>query len=353
MRSKFPSAISLFSYQFYAGFLCIAILLYWGQMLLVPLAYGLFLSILLYPICRWFEKKGLSKSLSITISLLLVLVLFLLLIGMLIAQLNYFYQELPLLNSKALPAFELIQKWVTNNMNISMQVQNDFLKKLIYKFTDNSSSIILVSFNKTFSGLFMVFIIPVFASLFLYNRKDFVLFLGKLLGSFYKEQFNYVLHNTVITYFHFIRGMILVYLIVGTLNTIGLFALGIDNALLFGFMTAIMTIIPYVGIFVSSLLPITVAWITKDSMWYPIGVVGVFVFVQYLEANVIFPRVVATQLNLSTWSTLVAIISGGIIWGINGMILFIPFLGLFKIFIHNVPEFDAINILISRNVEKK
>lgn len=78
-----------------------------------------------------------------------------------------------------------------------------------------------------------------------------------------------------------------------------------------------MTIIPYLGIIISALLPITIAWITKDSIWYPIGVVGVFILVQYLEANVIFPKVVAKQLNISTWATLVAIIAGGILWGMS------------------------------------
>lgn len=92
-----------------------------------------------------------------------------------------------------------------------------------------------------------------------------------------------------------------------------------------------MTIIPYLGIIISALLPITIAWITKDSIWYPIGVVGVFILVQYLEANVIFPKVVAKQLNISTWATLVAIIAGGILWGMSGMILFIPFLGMLKL----------------------
>ena len=143
--------------------------------------------------------------------------------------------------------------------------------------------------------------------------------------------------------------MVFVYLIVGVLNSAGLLVLGIRHAVLFGFLTAVMTIIPYIGIFISALLPITVAWITKDSIWYPIGVVGVFVFVQYLEANVIFPRVVATQLNISTWATLVAIIAGGILWGVSGMILFIPFAGMLKIITDQIPEWEAVNILLRRN----
>ena len=102
------------------------------------------------------------------------------------------------------------------------------------------------------------------------------------------------------------------------------------------------------GIIICVLLPISVAWITKDSIWYPLGVIAIFAFVQYLEANVIFPRIVATQLKVSTWATLVAIIAGGILWGVSGMILFIPFVGILKIVFDYIPGGKPFNILLGR-----
>jgi predicted PurR-regulated permease PerM len=142
--------------------------------------------------------------------------------------------------------------------------------------------------------------------------------------------------------------MVIVYIMVGVLNSIGLLALGIEHAILFGMLTAIMTIIPYVGIILSALLPISIAWITRDSMWYPLGVIAVFTFVQYLEANIIFPSVVGSQLNISTWATLVAILAGGLLWGVAGMILFIPFLGILKLFSNEIESWKPINIILSR-----
>lgn len=138
----------------------------------------------------------------------------------------------------------------------------------------------------------------------------------------------------------------MVYIIVGILNSVGLMALGIRYAILFGMLTAIMTIIPYIGIFISALLPISVAWITKGAIWYPVGVVAVFGVVQYLEANLIFPKVVAAQIKVSTWATLVAIIAGGMLWGVSGMILFIPFAGVLKIFSDHIPSWKPVNTLL-------
>ena len=329
------------------------LLLYYGRTLFIPMFYGLFIAVVLYPVCRRLESRGFPKSLAITTGLLIVFLIFVVLIWLLIAQFNAFLKDLPELKAKLQPALGNLQHWLENNFNISISAQDEWWQKESNQLSGNTPGLISRLFSQTVSGLFTLFITPVFAALFLYNRKDFVLVLEKILGERYKYRLHQVLGQTIITYFHFVKGMVFVYLIVGVLNSIGLLALGIKHAILFGFLTAIMTIIPYIGIFISALLPITIAWITKDSIWYPLGVVGVFVFVQYLEANVIFPRVVATQLNVRTWATLVAIIAGSILWGMSGMILFIPFLGMLKLVTDNVPEWEAVNVLIRRNEVKK
>jgi predicted PurR-regulated permease PerM len=194
----------------------------------------------------------------------------------------------------------------------------------------------------------MLVMIPVFASLFLYHRGTFVKFLESLVNESYRERLPDLLHRSIRTYSKFVKGTFFVYIIVGILNSAGLLVLGIEHAVLFGMLTAFMTIIPYVGIIISALLPLTVAIVTQDSLWYPAGVIFIFTFVQYLEANVIFPKVVGVQLNLSTWSTLVAITAGTILWGVAGMILFIPMLAILKIISDEVAGMKSINILLNR-----
>lgn len=331
--------------------LLIMLILYVGKPLFVPMFYGLFIAIVLYPVCRWLERHRFPRSLAISVGLTIVMLLFFLLIWILALQLSAFVSDLPELKVKIEPSQAALQQWIAENLGVSISAQQAWLKKVLDKSTGDSAGLLAGIFSKTVSGLYMLILTPVFAALFLYNRRDFVLAIQKMAGSGYEAKLQQVIQQTMYTYYHFIRGMVFVYLIVGILNSIGLLALGIEHAILFGFLTAIMTIIPYLGIFISALLPITVAWITKDSIWYPLGVVGIFAFVQYLEANVIFPRVVATQLNLSTWATLVAIIAGGILWGVNGMILFIPFTGILKILTGYLPGMEAVNILLSRRTD--
>lgn len=141
--------------------------------------------------------------------------------------------------------------------------------------------------------------------------------------------------------------MLVVYVIVGFLNSIGLLIIGIPYPFLFGFSASILTFIPYIGIIVSSLLPITVAWITFNSIWYPVGVIAVFLFVQLLEAYMIFPYAVGSRLKINTLAILVMVIAGGILWGAAGMILFIPFISIVKLIADRSENLKFLSFLLS------
>jgi predicted PurR-regulated permease PerM len=131
---------------------------------------------------------------------------------------------------------------------------------------------------------------------------------------------------------------------------VGLLIIGVPHAILFGFMASILTFIPYVGIMIASLAPITVAWVTTNSLWYPMGVVIVFSVVQYLEANIIFPWAVSQRMKINTLATFIAIIIGGILWGGAGLILFIPFAGIVKLIADHSPSLKALAVFMDGEV---
>ncbi len=324
------------------------LLLYFGKSLFVPMFMGLLIAMVMFPVCVMMERKGISKALAITISLSVVVLLFLSLVWLLVWQLGLFRQDLPFIIDKLSAKLPELQKWLAENWGLSYETQLEWQNKLSGDIKNSAGAYLASSFSATVSTLFSLFIIPIYAALFLYHRRTFVQFIKKIAGEAKHKQVDKILSETTHTYFNYIKGMVMVYIIVGVLNSVGLLALGIKHAILFGMLTAIMTIVPYVGIIISAMLPISVAFLTKDSLWYPLAVIGVFSFVQYLEANVIFPKVVGAQLNVSTWATLVAIIVGGIVWGVAGMVLFIPFVAILKIITDHVEEGKSINILLTR-----
>ncbi|MDQ2656149.1 MAG: AI-2E family transporter [Bacteroidota bacterium] len=327
-----------------------SLLLYFGRDILIPLSFALLISFVLYPICAWLEERRIGKLTAILLSVSLLIVLGLLLIGLLVSQFVTFISEWPSLYTKINQSLEEVNRFLVEGFNLSSDQQKTLVARVSSESGNGLFAMIRSGLRTSASSMVMFFLIPVYAVLILYYRRQWMQVLFRLFPSEDSGTLRAILSLTIQTYYNFIKGMAIVYLIVGILNSIGLLLLGVPHAFFFGFVASILTFIPYVGIIVGSLLPITMAWITFDSIWYPLGIVGVFTFVQYLEANVIFPLAVSRRLNVNTLVMLFAIFAGGIIWGMAGMILFVPFVGIAKLIADHNPQWKTASMILG--VEK-
>jgi predicted PurR-regulated permease PerM len=235
---------------------------------------------------------------------------------------------------------------ITEQLGITSENQVEFFKKYIGSLSSKIFSLIpgfVYSFSQSVISLVLIL---VFATLLLFYRRMLALVLKRILPSDNGKASHDILIETVQAYSNFIKGMMIVYLIVGTLNSIGLFIIGVPHPFLFGFIASILTFIPYVGIMIASLLPITVSWIEFNSILYPLGVILVFAIVQFLEAYIIFPYAVGNRLRINTLAIMVTIVIGGILWGAAGMILFIPFVSIVKLIADRTESLKTVSLLL-------
>lgn len=283
---------------------------------------------------------------AIVVSIGVLTLLISALLILLVSQLISFFQEWPELKSKFTNATEEFSSWLTSNLNIDREKQLQWFNKLLNDSGGNAMTVISKTISASAVGAVYLILIPIYSILILYYRHKWMEVLYRLFPTEGRERIREIVTLSIQSYYNFIKGMALVYLIVGVLNSTGLFFLGIPHAFLFGFVASILTFIPYIGILVASLLPISMAWITYNSIWYPLGVVAIFAFVQYLEANLIFPLAVSSRLKINALVTIVAIFAGGIIWGVSGMILFIPFLGILKLVADRTPSLKTLSVVL-------
>lgn len=327
-----------------------ALLLYFGRDILVPISFAALIGFVLYPVCAWLERIGVGRLAAIIMSVTLIVILGLLIVALLISQLVAFIDEWPSLFAKLNQSFEEASRFLVDVIGVSLEKQKQFIARMSDASGSNILRILRTALSASAASAIMLFLIPVYAVLILYYRHQWVRILYRLFPNERPESLREMLFLTIQTYYDFIKGMAIVYLIVGVLNSVGLWLLGIPHAILFGFIASILTFVPYVGIIAGSLLPMAMAWITYDSLWYPIGIVGVFSFVQYLEANVIFPMAVSSRLNVNTLIMLIAIFAGAIVWGMAGMILFVPFVGIVKLIADHNPRWKVVSMVLG--VEK-
>ncbi len=322
------------------------IILYFGKALFIPLSFALLISFVLYPICRWLEKKGLSRVLAILLSLSVLSLVLAALVVLFVRQAIQFGNLWPEFVIKLEALSSNVIDWLTYFFNLTPEKRADWIDQ----FSNDMSSFIFPMIQETVVvssvSIVLILLVPFYVGLILYHRRMLVSVVVELFPSYGEEEIKQMLAESIVAYYNFMKGMTFVYLIVGVLNSIGLWVLGIPNAIFFGFVASILTFIPYIGITIGAIIPITVAWITYDSVLYPFAVVCVFAFVQVLEANVIFPVAVGNRLQINTLVTLIVIIAGGIIWGAAGMILFLPFVAMAKIVADKTENMKALSILL-------
>lgn len=342
------SGIEILSY-----FVLISLILYFGKILLIPLSFALLISFILYPICKWLEKKGLSQTVAIGVALSTVFILVASIIYLLILQINEFSYEWEPFKAKLLQTINKLSLFITEKFDISIEEQTSFFKSSINNSSSQAINVLKDTLYSFSEYLFFIIIIPVFSALILYYRQ----MLANVLFSLFPENKKGIVHEvlleTITAYYNFIKGMLLVYLIVGFLNSLGLLIIGIPNPFMFGFIASILTFIPYFGIIISSLLPIAISWITYNSIWYPLAVIMVFSIVQIMEAYVIFPFAVGNRLKINTLVIIIMITLGGILWGPAGMILFIPFISIAKLIADRTDSLKTISILLGEGKTNK
>lgn len=329
--------------------LLVGIIMYFGKPLFMPLSFALLIACILYPFNRWLEKSGVHRVAAIAISIGLIFVFFIGLVILFIKLLAAFTLKWPLLEAKLVLLLDQLSKYFISDLQISSEQQRLWLSNALQKLPEMLLPLLRNILYESSIGLVLIIMIPVFAALMLYYRRMLVRAIYSVFSSISEDTILEIIKETIETYYNFIKGMLVVYFAVGVLNSIGLLILGIPDAIVYGFLVAIMTFIPYVGILIASTLPITVAWITYENPWYPIAVVILFAFVQYIEANIIFPFAVSSRLNVNAMVTLSMILLGGLIWGGAGMILFIPFAAILKLIADHAKEKNVISILFGED----
>lgn len=327
-------------YQTSASIVFIGFILWFAKPVLIPLAYAFFIAILLYPLTKFFEKKRFGKTLSVALPILFVFLFFIGIVAILRYEIVVLSEKWTLIEQQMDFFLNNIQKQLENHFGWTSEKQWIWLRDNPNFLTQNAGKYLGETLSVIFAGVFHLVIIPVYVALLLHFRTRLMRFLLDITPQPFKEKMPLVVQDTVKLFSKFIRGMVLVYLSVGILNSLGLWAIGVDNPILYGMATAIMTIVPYFGIIISALLPITITWLETESVWLPLGIVAIFAIVQYLEESVIYPFIVGKFVNINTLAVLIAIFVGALIWGVSGMILFVPFLAVFRLFLERFPELN-------------
>jgi len=130
----------------------------------------------------------------------------------------------------------------------------------------------------------------------------------------------------------YIRGQLIVSLIVAVFSTIALFFLDVDYALLNGIFAGLASILPFIGVILATLPPLFFAYMKFQSGVVLLKVIAVFAAIYFLEGYLVKPLVFKESMNLNPLMTIVVVMAFGEIMGFWGILLAIPIAAALKIF---------------------
>ncbi|OEH48849.1 AI-2 transport protein TqsA [Legionella parisiensis] len=163
----------------------------------------------------------------------------------------------------------------------------------------------------------------------------------------YHSNLNRILTRILSVVGRYIFGLLLIIFIVALLNTLGLWLLGVEHAILFGVLAAILILIPYIGIFIGSLLPALFVLLTKGSFGYAFAVIFIFIIVQFLEGNFLTPNIIGSQVSVNPFAVILGLLIGGLLLGITGIMFALPVLAITKVICDEIKSLEPIGYLIS------
>ncbi|RZS98519.1 AI-2E family transporter [Cecembia calidifontis] len=301
-----------------------------GKSLLIPLFLAGFISALLIPLSNWLESKKFSRISSSLLALLSSLLGILGLLTFIAFQVASFSRDLDnvgeKLNKYLADAEHFLSEKLQIETGIGKGINQDYLISLLQ---DNSKSVADFIFG-TLGSLTSFVLLIVFIFFFLLYRDHLTVFISHVFKHHEPENVKREIKNLRKVIQKYIIGVMKVMAILAVMNTAVLFGLGIKHAVFFGVFAGILNIIPFLGPFLGAILPTIFAFLTKDSLWYPLGVVISFQLIQLIESNFLTPKIVGSNVNLNAFVTFVGLMVGAAIWGIAGMIIIIPALAVLR-----------------------
>lgn len=334
------------------GLALLFVVLSYGKFILMPLAFAAFLAMLLNPVVKMMEKIKIGRAFSIILTLLLLLIVLAGIISLISVQFVQFSERIPEVSQKLKTMTSNGIEFLEQQAGVSQEEQSEYLKQGINNLIDQSGNY-LSSFVSATTNIFTsASLIPIFMFFMLYYREMYQTFFEKLFEIRGKDSRveDILLRIQDVTQ-NYLVGMLTVIGILAVLNTTGLLLIGLDHAVFFGVFASLLAIIPYIGIIIGALPPLLFALLLTDSLLNPLLVVVVFGTVQFLEGNFITPRIVGSKVSINPFMAMLALIIGGELWGIAGMILFVPLIGILKVVFDQIKELRPYGYLLGNRIE--
>ena len=317
-----------------------------GRRLLLPLLLGLAVAYLLDPAVNWFERRGRSRALGaavIAAVAALALTVFLgILLPILARQVQELGERLPQYRADLAAKFEPLRERLEARYPAQLELLRTKAADTVREKWPQMVESAVAWLGGVFSSVldFLLFVlnlvfVPVFAFYLMVDFPKLKASLAGLVPIPYREVTLARAREVDSAVAGFLRGQLTIAVILAAINGIGLTLVGVPLGLLVGIVAGMANLVPYMALVVGLVPAMLLVWVEHQSIARLLAVVLIFSGAQLLEGTVLSPRILSRSVKLHPVWVLLAIIVGGNLFGIVGMIVAVPAAAAIQVFVRH------------------
>lgn len=306
--------------------------------IIVPLLLAVFFAIVLNPLVTWFLRRGLNRGLAITLVIAVMLILLSVLFGLLITSLNHFVSILPDYNKLLTKKVLALEKAIPFlHLHLSPE-------RMLQKIDSERLMSVATSLMTQFSGAMASIVVLIMTVIFMLFEVRHLPY--KLRFALVRPQVHIAsLHRALKGVSRYLALKTLISLLTGIITWLGLLALNVEFAMMWGVLAFLLNYIPNIGSVISAIPPVFQALLFNG--WYDAALVmGLYLAIHMVLGNIIEPRLMGRHLGMSTLVVFLSLLFWGWLFGPVGMLLSVPLTSVCKIWMETTEGGSKLAILL-------
>lgn len=327
--------------------------LYFSREFLAPIAFGMLLAMLFLPMVKWFQLKGIPHALAIIFCLLI----FLLIIGGMIYLLSWQVGNLEADTAKVERQIreltESVQNFISKKVGVSVKRQDELMSMQAEAGASGAGSKVVgvVSFFTSFIVDFVLVMVYIF--LFLYFRTHLKTFVLKMSPPDERKKAESIIHDSAKVSQQYLTGLAIMIACLWIMYGIGFSLIGVKYAVFFAILCGLLEIVPFVGNLTGTSVTLLFSASQGAGSGQLLLILGTYMLIQFIQTYLLEPLVVGSKVNINPLFTIIALVAAELVWGIPGMVLALPILGIIKIICDHIEPLQPYGMLIGERVEPK
>ncbi|WP_423146510.1 AI-2E family transporter [Rubrolithibacter danxiaensis] len=328
------------------GLFLLGALIVIGKGIIMPILMAFFISLVLLPVYQFFKRRKLPDVFSIFLSVLLLALLAAGIIWFFSSQVSALIADFPQIRANVTKHLNSLSEWINDIADFSTTEQLKFINEQSNKLLNFSGELLTGAATSLTSVLVFLGLLPIYIFLILFYKNLLLRFVFLWFPEENHEKVKDAMLETKVIIKSYLIGLLIQITYITILLGGILLLFGIKHAILIAVIFAFLNLIPYVGALFGNLIGVMLTLTSSQELWPIFAVLGTIAFVQFLDNNILMPRIVGSKVKINALGAIVGVFIGGSLAGVSGMFLSLPVIAILKIIFDRSRNFKHWGVLL-------